>query len=189
MAAPVTDQPLTPRALRILETASQLFYAHGIHAVGVDTIAAESGVTKRTLYDRFGSKDALVTAYLQRRHDDWWARLEERLAGAEAPRALAVFDAYAQDAPAVERGCAFLNGAAELPTGHPGMVVVRDHKQQVQRRLRELVAADCPHLEDPDAVADHVFLLLEGAVAHRGIDEDDHRLVQARGLAGDLLCP
>lgn len=54
------EQPLTPAAQRILDTASALFYARGINAVGVDTIAAESGVTKRTLYDRFGSKDQLL---------------------------------------------------------------------------------------------------------------------------------
>ncbi|MDQ4084268.1 MAG: TetR/AcrR family transcriptional regulator, partial [Actinomycetota bacterium] len=57
------QRPLTPGAQRILDVASELFYWRGIHAVGVDTIAAESGVTKRTLYDRFGSKDGLVVAY------------------------------------------------------------------------------------------------------------------------------
>ena len=86
MTGTSTATHLTPRARRILEVASRLFYLHGIHAVGVDTIAAESGVTKRTLYDRFGSKDALVTAYLQERHDTWWARLEQRLASASRPR-------------------------------------------------------------------------------------------------------
>jgi len=66
---------LTPGARRILEVASALFYRHGIHAIGVDTIAAESGVTKRTLYDRFGSKDELVAAYLRARDERWRARV------------------------------------------------------------------------------------------------------------------
>jgi AcrR family transcriptional regulator len=164
-----------------------LFYRQGIHAVGVDTIAAESGVTKRTLYDRFGSKDALVTAYLQHRHDAWWQRLEERLADASPPRALAVFDGYAEDVGDMERGCAFLNSAAELPPDHPGFVVIREHKRAVHERLNVLIAEDCPQLRDADTLAEHVFLLLEGAIAHRGIDKDDHRLKQARDLARGLL--
>lgn len=183
-----TAAQLTPRARRILEVASRLFYRHGIHAVGVDTIAAESGVTKRTLYDRFGSKDALVTAYLQERHDTWWARLEQRLASASRPRALAVFDAYAEDAADTARGCAFLNGAAELPADHPGFAVIRKHKHAVRQRLAELVSEDSSDPDDLPAIAEHLFLLLEGAIAHRGIDNDDHRLEQARDLARALLC-
>ena len=132
---------LTPGARRILEVASQLFYRDGIHAVGVDTIAAESGVTKRTLYDRFGSKDALVAAYLRRRHELWWQQFEQRIAGAESPRALVVFDAYLDDATMVSRGCAFVNAAAELPRDHAAYTAIREHKQAVRDRLAELVAA------------------------------------------------
>ena len=126
---------LTPGARRILEVASQLFYRDGIHAVGVDTIAAESGVTKRTLYDRFGSKDALVAAYLRRRHELWWQQFEQRIAGAESPRALVVFDAYLDDASMVSRGCAFVNAAAELPRDHAAYTAIREHKQAVRDRL------------------------------------------------------
>lgn len=188
MTSASTAQHLTPRARRILEVASQLFYRHGIHAVGVDTIAAASGVTKRTLYDRFGSKDALVTAYLQQRHDTWWARLEQRLTSASHPRALAVFDAYTDDAPDIARGCAFLNGAAELSADHPGFAVIRRHKQAIRHRLAELVSEDRPDREEQEAIAEHLFLILEGAIAHRGIDDDDHRLRRARDLARTLLC-
>jgi hypothetical protein len=61
-------------------TASELFYTRGIHAVGVDLIAELAGTTKKTLYDRFGSKDNLVALYLQRRFERWQAFVEERLA-------------------------------------------------------------------------------------------------------------
>ncbi|UFU05377.1 TetR/AcrR family transcriptional regulator [Ruania halotolerans] len=183
------DRPprLTPGAARILEVASDLFYARGIHAVGVDTIAAESGVTKRTLYDRFGSKEALVAAYLQRRHARWWERFEQRIEAARPPRALAVFDAYERDAPSVQRGCAFLNAAGELPEDHPGYEVIREHKRAVRRRIGELIEADRPEAGDPEQLADHVFLLAEGAVAQRGIDGSAQQLRTARAAAADLL--
>jgi|SRR5690606_6329736 len=178
-------QKLTVGALKILAAASELFYQRGITAVGVDTIAVHSGVTKRTLYDRFGSKDALVVAYLQHRHDDWWARWHARIADAPRPRALTAFDSYAEDAHPSGRGCAFLNAAAELPPSHPGFAVVRDHKQKVRDRLHALIAEDGNGA--PSAVAEHVFLLLEGAVAHQGIDGSGARLATARRLAAQLL--
>nr|WP_028661780.1 TetR/AcrR family transcriptional regulator [Saccharomonospora saliphila] len=177
---------LTPRARRILEVASTLFYERGIHAVGVDTIAAESGVTKRTLYNNFGSKDSLVAVYLKSRHARWWQRLEERLAAADSPRALAVFDVYAEDARTITRGCAFLNAAAELPTEHPAYAIIRHHKQAVEERLGQLIAEDQPAAEDPKRLARHLFLLLEGAFAHHGI-HGKGLLAEARESARELL--
>ncbi|HEY4616275.1 MAG TPA: helix-turn-helix domain-containing protein [Citricoccus sp.] len=179
---------LTPGARRILDAASALFYAHSIHAVGVDAIAEASGVTKRTLYDRFGSKDALVAAYLERRHEQWWARWTERIDAAESPRALTVFDSYLDDAPTSERGCAFLNAASELPESHPGYEVIRRHKWLVRERLEHLVAED-PSITEPGPLAEHLFLLAEGAVAHRGLDGSPDRLRQARDIAARLLAP
>lgn len=177
---------LTPGAQRILEAASALFYAHGIHAIGVDTIAAESGVTKRTLYDRFGSKDTLVAAYLEHRHDQWWALWAQRIEAAPRPRALTVFDSYLIDAPTSARGCAFLNAAAELPESHPAYEVVRRHKRLVRERLEGLIAED-PGASRPGQLAEHLFLLLEGAVAHRGLDGSPERLTRARAMAAELL--
>ncbi|MFC7886757.1 TetR/AcrR family transcriptional regulator [Streptomyces sp. NPDC057376] len=182
---PVDPAGLTPRARLVLAVASGLFYEHGIHAVGVDTIAAESGVTKRTLYNNFGSKDALVAAYLRQRHTTWWQRLEERLEAASTPRALTLFDVYTEDALTSTRGCAFLNAAAELPEDHPAFAVVRAHKNAVERRLRELVAEDRP-ATDPHRLARHLFLLLEGAFAHQGV-HGRGLITEARDIARDLL--
>ncbi|WP_219806394.1 MULTISPECIES: TetR/AcrR family transcriptional regulator [Streptomyces] len=177
---------LTPRARRVLEVASELFYDHGIHTVGVDTIAAESGVTKRTLYNNFGSKDTLVATYLKNRHSGWWAGLEARLAAAERPRALTFFDVYAEDARAIDRGCAFLNAAAELPADHPAYAIIRYHKRSVEERLGELITADQPGAENPKRLARHLFLLLEGAFAHHGI-HGKGLLHEAREIARGLL--
>lgn len=179
--------PLTPGAQRILEVASDLFYRHGIHAVGVDTIAAESGITKRTLYDRFGSKDNLVAIYLAARHAAWWGRLQERLERATDPRAMAVFGAYEGDPLPTDRGCAFLNAAGELPPDHPAQSVIRAHKSAVRELLADLVLEDRPGLDDPGGTADELFLLLEGSVAHRGIERGDALTRRARERAARLL--
>jgi AcrR family transcriptional regulator len=179
------DAVLTPGAERILEAASRLFYERGLHAVGVDAIAAESGVTKRTLYDRFGSKDALVEAYLRRRDAHWWARWEQRIVSAASPRALTVFDAYRDDVDLSGRGCAFLNAAAELAPTHPAFPVIRAHKRRVQLRIAELLRED--GFAAADALADHLYLLVEGAVSQQGIDGDSDRLHRARSLAAAVL--
>lgn len=177
---------LTPGARQILDVASLLFYEQGIHTVGVDTIAAESGVSKPILYKNFGSKDGLVVAYLLNRHRWWWALLEEEVDRAESPRALAFFAVYAADHGNGRRGCAFLNAAAELADEHPAHEVIRYHKHSVCDRLEELVKEDVSPETDHRLLANHLFLLLEGAFAHRPIYGTD-MVWQGRGMAERLL--
>lgn len=177
---------LTPGARQILDVASLLFYEQGIHTVGVDTIAAESGVSKPILYKNFGSKDGLVVAYLLNRHRWWWALLEEEVDRAESPRALAFFAVYAADHGNGRRGCAFLNAAAELADEHPAHEVIRYHKHSVCDRLEELVKEDVSPETDHRLLANHLFLLLEGAFAHRPIYGTD-LVWQGRGMAERLL--
>ena len=168
----------TPAGRRLLDCASALFYEHGITAVGVAGIAEAAGVTKKTLYDCYSSKAALVVAYLQSRHDRWWAHLQERLA--ETPDVLTVFDTYLEHPDFdTARGCAFLRAAAELPDDHPGRAVIAAHKAAVRGELARLTG--------DDALAEHLYLLLEGAVARRGIEGTPAALATARTLASDLL--
>ncbi|KIH96531.1 transcriptional regulator [Streptomonospora alba] len=182
-----TRADMTPAGRRILDAAGGLFYREGINAVGVALVSDTAGVTKKTLYDRFGSKDELVVHYLRRRHENWWAHLDERLAAAAAPRTLALMDAYLSHPELdVARGCAFINAAAELPPGHAGWRVIREHKEAVRARLAELIAEDAPGADAGD-LAEHVFLLLEGAIAHRGIDGGDARVHKAHDLVARLL--
>src|SRR5437879_2207928 len=95
---------------RILETADRLFYLQGIRAVGVDTIAAEIGISKRTLYNHFPSKDALITAYLQRRFVQPGASSKP-----PAEQILSTFDSLERRFAAKDfRGCPFVNAVAEL---------------------------------------------------------------------------
>ncbi len=179
---------MTPGGQRVLNAASELFYREGITGVGVAAIAEAAGVTKKTLYDSFGSKDALIAAYLQDRHDTWWAYLEDKLRTAGPPRVLAVFEAYLTH-PALDhnRGCAFLNGAAELPREHPGFAVIRAHKQAVRGKLAELLREDYPALPGREELTEHLFLLLEGAVAQAGIEGTTDRVRQAERIALALI--
>jgi AcrR family transcriptional regulator len=169
----------TPAGRVLLDRASELFYAEGITAVGVAGIAEAAGVTKKTLYDCFGSKAALVAAYLQRRHDQWWSHLQERLT--QEPSVMTLFDSYlAHPWFDTVRGCAFQRAAAELPDDHPGRAVIRAHKEAVRAEIGRLVDGD-------DRLAEHLFLLLEGAVARRGCEGTTAGLDSAREVAAALV--
>jgi len=184
-----------PARDRLLAAAAARFYADGIAGTGIDTITADAGVAKMSLYNNFASKADLVAAYLTARHAEWLDLYAARLAGADDdPRArvLAVFDAYADHANAGYahgfRGCGLLNAAAELPAGDPGRAVVRAHKEEVEAIVAGHLADLLP--DDParaGALAEHLAFLLEGSMARAGLEGDDARLRHARALAADLL--
>lgn len=178
----------TPAARRVLDAAAELFYEQGINAVGVDLIARRAGVTKKTLYDRFGSKDALITAYLQARDKRWraWLAAEvERTAGAAPPaeRILATFDALAawavKESP---RGCSLVNAAAELPDpSHPARVVIIGQKRWLRNYLLDLCRA--AGVAEPAALADELALMHEGANVMIGLGVLDDPVATVRRLA------
>ena len=160
-AVPFDDPALTPAGERLLDAASTLFYRRGIRAVGVDLVAARAGTTKKTLYDRFGSKDELVALYLRRRARRWAAFLAAHLDDEpDGEGALAVFDALGEWLREQDRGCAFVNAYAELGgTGHPGEAVVRTEKEWMRRVFDTLVG--------DEVLGGQLYLLYEGAtVAH-----------------------
>ncbi|MER6786067.1 TetR/AcrR family transcriptional regulator [Streptomyces sp. NPDC000658] len=181
----------------LLAAAARRFYADGVSATGIDTITAEAGVAKMSLYNNFASKAELVTAYLDARHAEWLDLYRRRLAKPADPQdgragALAVFDAYADHAAfAYEhgfRGCGLLNAAAELPAGHEGRDVVRRHKEQVEDLLAGHLRALLPgRPEEARAAAEHLAFLLEGAMARAGLEGSGTRLEHARTMAANLL--
>ena len=193
--APVAQAPRRGRVRQqLLEAAGRRFYADGLAATGIDTITAEAGVAKMSLYNNFASKADLVRAYLDARHEEWLALYRRRLEHARDPRegVLAVFDAYADHAAfSYERGfrgCGLLNAAAELPAGDPGRAVVRAQKEEVERLLAghlEALRPDRPG--EARAMAEHLAFLLEGAVARAGLEGDAVRLRHARQIASGLL--
>ncbi|MEU2841468.1 TetR/AcrR family transcriptional regulator [Streptomyces sp. NPDC007076] len=179
---------------RILDAAARRFYADGVAATGIDTITAEAGVAKMSLYNNFDSKADLVRAYLEARHEEWIGLYERRLAAAQGPAdaVLAVFDAYADHAGlAYEhgfRGCGLLNAAAELPAGHEGRTVVRHHKEQVEGLLAAHLQELLPGQEErAAATAEHLAFLLEGAIVRAGLEGDAVRMRRARDLAASLM--
>ncbi|CAH0168197.1 putative HTH-type transcriptional regulator Rv1255c [Microbacterium oxydans] len=193
MAVPVPElAPLTPGATRVLDAASQLFYERGIHAVGVDTIAEAAGVTKKTLYDRFGSKETLVVAYLQHRDAKWRAHLAGHLSRVPAggpDRVLAVFDAAITWSDEYSpKGCSAINARAEIGDGHDGHPVFPEVARQKAWLLdvftelcREAGAADASDLGQA------MMLLYEGAIVTVGMETFAEPFEVARRLAERML--
>jgi AcrR family transcriptional regulator len=198
MTAKLTEQARRPlrRPARdaLLEAAAKRFYAYGLTGTGIDTITAEAGVAKKSLYNNFASKADLVTAYLSARHEEWLGLYRARLekAASTEDRVLAVFDAYADHADlAYEhgfRGCGLLNAAAELPAGDPGRAVVRRHKEEVEALLSGHLAELLPDsAEQAAALARHLAFLLEGSMVRAGLEGDDGCVREARGIAAALI--
>ena len=175
---------------RLLQTAAALFSARGIHAVGVDALAAHTGVTKRTLYQHFPSKDALIAEALASHGTIWrrWfaAELEHR-AHDPAGQLLAMFDVVGQAAATADfRGCSFVNAAAELPDAtHPARAVASAHKQAVLDLITALVAQ--LDVAEPDTLARQLKLLLEGAIVTALVDPGPQPARDARTAAAALL--
>ncbi|OZF38640.1 TetR family transcriptional regulator [Rhodococcus sp. 14-2496-1d] len=182
------NKPLTPAGERILTVASDLFYARGIRAVGVDLIAEEAGTTKKTLYDRFGSKDGLVQRYLTRRYGLWCdhvTRYVESLESGDA-RILGVYDALDLWMRDNHRGCGFVNAFAEFGgTGSPVLAIIESEKEWTRSLFAHLATeAGYP---DAEQLGTRLSVLHEGAVVMGTAGARDDAIVVARGIAFDLL--
>ncbi len=160
---PGADLPTPPRE-RILATARELFYRHGIHSVGVDAIAEAAGTNKMTLYRHFESKDLLVAECLRRRNDEIeaaWDAIVRKHEG-DPKNQLLAWLGFIGELKLTDRGCAFANAAVELPDkDHPAKRVIEEHKTLARARLTGLCRE--AGLAEPDLLADKVFLLCEGA--------------------------
>ena len=159
---------------RILETTDRLFYGQGIRAVGVDTIAAEIGISKRTLYNYFPSKDALIVAYLTR-------RAVPRSIPDRPPleQILGVFDWLERwFASKAFRGCPFVNAVAEIgERSHPATRIAVDQKERRRVAFRDILIR--LGVADPDGLATQLVILVEGAMA-AALVRDDTATAMAR---------
>jgi AcrR family transcriptional regulator len=156
---------------RLLGTASRLFYAEGIHAVGIDRIIAEAGVAKATFYNHFASKDELVRAYIQAQ--DQSARDAIFQLPQQPPRAMifTILDRIGEAALQPDyRGCPFMNATAEyVDPAHPVREAIADHRQWYHDFLRGLLAAD-GHT-DPDQTAQILVILSDGLLSSGYVDD------------------
>jgi AcrR family transcriptional regulator len=160
---------------RILVTAHDLFYRDGIRATGVDRIIAASGVAKLTFYRHFASKDDLVRAFLDYRHERWMAWFVDALGrhgatpgGGLAPLAEAMAEWFADPA---FRGCAFINAVTELGGSVGGVTqVAAQHKQDMVDVIAALLPASAQHgdaaLAATQATAQAAALAVDGAIVH-----------------------
>ncbi|MBF6469804.1 TetR/AcrR family transcriptional regulator [Nocardia beijingensis] len=176
----------------ILAVARELFYQDGIRATGVDRVAAEANVAPPTLYRIFGSKDELVAAYLERedhRYREWF----RAAAAGNGPREriLALFDALAEQVrPESCRGCPFLIALGELPDhdllGHRNAVAMKHWVRAQLGALTGELAATAP-MDDPQALADQLMLVMEGVYATTQAFGPTGPATRARSLVEALL--
>ena len=158
--------PRPPPRERIVKAARDLFYTRGVRAVGVEEIAEAAGTNKMTLYRHFASKDELVAECLRvfaRQADGLWDALAA--AHPDDPRAelSAWLEAMTARIIAADHcGCALANAALELrEKDHPARKVIEAVKCAQRNRLVQLCRA--AKLDEPEFLADELFLLLEGA--------------------------
>lgn len=176
---------------RLIEIADGLFYRDGFHAVGLDRVIAEAGVTKTTFYNHFESKDDLIIAVLDardRREGDEWLGIMRQRGGGDARREiLALFDIldewFARDD---YRGCIFMRAAAEFPLEtDPIHVKAEEHGETLMKELR--AAAERAGAGDAEGLAKQVMLLLTGALSARPGPQAREAAVVARMAAEAVL--
>jgi len=155
---------------RIMKTASDLFYRHGIRGVGVDAIACEAGTNKMSFYRNFASKDELVAEYLrgvEREGWTWWDETVAAHAGNPRLQVESLFDVLVQNTCDEDsRGCALANAAVEITEpSHPARPVIEKYKAEMRRRFRQLARE--MGAREPNALGDSLMLLWEGAYLTR----------------------
>ena len=176
---------------RLICTALDLFYTYGFHAVGLDRIIAEVGVTKTTFYNHFESKDDLIIAAIRLR-DEWEAaafvrRVHERAGDDPARQLVAMFDVLDDYFNLPEyQGCLYINACAEFPALHdPVHEAAAKHYLVSQQHMTKL--AEQAGARDPEHLGLLLIMLLEGAVAQRFIAGDNSTAAAAREVVVLLL--
>ncbi|MCA1439678.1 TetR/AcrR family transcriptional regulator [Ensifer sp. IC4062] len=176
---------------RIVSAAAKLFYAEGIRAVSVDAVAEAAGVTKRTLYYHFGSKDDLIAAYLDGRDPPNLQIFQKWFAETEGDVAIKVEGIFRNLARAARhpkwKGCGFLRTSAELANmpGHPAMRIGAAHKKKFENWLQQSLEAE--GIDGAEMLARQVRLLLDGSFAVVLLHRDPSYMETAGMAAASLI--
>jgi AcrR family transcriptional regulator len=170
---------------RILETATELFYKQGYHATGINQVIQEAEVARASLYQHYESKEALLAAFLNHRHDYWFAKLKEATAHTNQPKKkiLAAFD-FLQVMNENEnfRGCAFLNILSEVTDKDAeALAIIQNHKKELRTYLSNILAGE------PQTLKDQVYLLFESAMVESQLFRNQWPVVEARKIVSGLL--
>lgn len=182
--------PRTEVREKILNTASALFYRDGIHATGIDTIVAESGIARMTLYHHFASKDKLVSAVLDRRAaevENWLQTTYEQKELGARERLLLLFDFMRKRFKSGQfYGCPFVNASAEYSAAdHPIHLQAEAYNAHFIAALNKFTAE--LHVEDHDILARQLFLLIQGSIVVAQVSGSDDWAREARQMASALI--
>jgi AcrR family transcriptional regulator len=172
---------------RLLEAANELFYAEGVHTVGIDRVIERAGVAKASLYNTFGSKDELVRAYLEMRHARIAARVTRYIERYDTPRErlLGVFEAQGETfADPAFRGCAFVAASAESP-GESVSRAADDYRRWVRGLFTDLARE--AGAADPELLARQLQMIYDGASLSVRLDRNPAASAMARAAAETLL--
>jgi AcrR family transcriptional regulator len=173
---------------RLLAAANELFYADGVQTVGIDRVIEHAGVAKASLYNTFGSKENLVRAYLEGRHEATVDRLRHSVERRSDPRQrlLAVFDAQAEMfAEPSFRGCAFITASAEAPDGGLIEQAADDYRAEIRSLFTDLARE--AGAADPAGLGRQLQLLYDGGGLAARMDRDPDVAVAGKAAAKVLL--
>lgn len=176
---------------KLIESAFELFGRNGFHAIGIDAILSEVGVSKQTFYNHFESKDDLILAVLelrQRTLSELFARLFKQVGGDDPREQLyALIDVLAAWFNAPDwRGCIFLNATAEFPLPtDPAHRMAAEFMRGTRKHLQHL--ATLAAAPDPTRLADELLIIMEGVVAVRHTSGTSDCVPRARRMVFDLL--
>ena len=190
MKSPDPDTVRRSPRERLLEAASELFYAEGVQSVGIDRVIERAGVAKASLYSTFGSKEELVRAYLDERHARILGRLRAAVDAVDpsdpVARILAVFDGQARLFRAPDfRGCAFAAASAEAPRGGRVDEATRAYRQDIRDLFTELATA--AGASDPPLLASQLQLVYDGGGNAANLDRDPSIAAPARAASAALI--
>lgn len=176
---------------RIVKAAAELFYGEGIRGASIDAVAARAGITKRTLYYHFTSKDELIEAYLVSRDQPTLALLArwfDEIDGPLADKIEGLFSKIAETTQSPKwKGCGFLRTVAELANmpGHPAIQAGARHKKKFEKWMSDIIAAE--GLSNPSMLARQIVVLLDGAYSVMLVHRDPAYVEAAGTVAGSLI--
>ena len=181
----LSSKRTTPAKERILQTAHTLFYRDGIRATGVDKLIAESQVTKTTFYRHFKSKNNLILAYLEQRHQQLLAGFAENIKQ-KGGTANAIIEAmeewFRSDG---FRGCAFLNSVGEIGQALPEVVEITQHHKRDMAQMFEAALPDSPNRSK---IARSLALAVDGATVKAQYDQNpDEAIALLKLITSSIL--